>query len=164
MQVHPSHSPVNLETVHVKPRLISDSIREIGTRCQMLVDKHRALLDDRKRLEAEAWCRAHEEEAGLEGDRWLEKCWRTSFVRIPSYRFIQEVPCSGVQTAFMQPILSNCARGFQRRRLTGAFLDAEKCGEQRLRREVDDKKGRWCSTLFYLVSRSWGQCGWNRYY
>ncbi|CAK9024727.1 unnamed protein product [Durusdinium trenchii] len=35
-------------------QLISDSIREIGIRCQMLVGKHRVLLDDRKRLEAEA--------------------------------------------------------------------------------------------------------------
>eukprot|EP00434_Breviolum_minutum_P001218 symbB.v1.2.001066.t1/scaffold33.1/size517934/18 len=40
--------------MQLETQLISDSIREIGTRCQMLVDKHRALLDDRKRLEAEA--------------------------------------------------------------------------------------------------------------
>ena len=40
--------------MHLETQLISDSIREIGIRCQMLVGKHRALLDDRKRLEAEA--------------------------------------------------------------------------------------------------------------
>lgn len=42
------------QAMHLETQLISDSIREIGTRCQMLVDKHRALLDDRKRLESEA--------------------------------------------------------------------------------------------------------------
>ena len=40
--------------MQLETQLISDSIREIGIRCQMLVGKHRALLDDRKRLEAEA--------------------------------------------------------------------------------------------------------------
>ncbi len=160
MQVHPS--PVNLDKPCMNPRLISDSIREIGTRCQMLVDKHRALLDDRKRLEAEAWCGAHEEEAELEGDRWL---YKIKWWRIPSHRFIQEVPCTEIQTAFVQSILSKCARGFQHRRLAGAFLEAEKCGEQRLMHEVDDKKGCFCcSTWFSLVYRSWGQCGCNRYY
>ncbi|CAJ1432656.1 unnamed protein product [Effrenium voratum] len=35
-------------------QLLADSLREVGLRCQMLVGKHRMLLDDRKRLESEA--------------------------------------------------------------------------------------------------------------
>ncbi|CAE7713584.1 unnamed protein product [Symbiodinium pilosum] len=42
------------EAMRRETQLLADSLREVGLRCHMLIGKHKMLLDDRKRLEAEA--------------------------------------------------------------------------------------------------------------
>ncbi|CAE7843347.1 unnamed protein product [Symbiodinium necroappetens] len=42
------------EAMRRETQLLADSLREVGLRCHMLLGKHKMLLDDRKRLEAEA--------------------------------------------------------------------------------------------------------------